>query len=535
MTCPYCLPVLVARVELRRRFRSIVSGNPLQLVAIVLSGLFVFLFVLGATAAAHFAGTALRAGDLTDPVAYARIIAAALWLLVCGLIAFRFVVSTGPHVDPDALLAVVTHRPLVVGLLLAEAAIVFCVIALPTVLIAGAFGYGVGSALTGVLVGIAILLSVATAVPAGIALGFAVKVAFVRSAFLARHKLALGVLVFVVYMVAIVSGQLGALVYPVVAAVANSPIGWPADLALLVTDAAVDARRSALVPSLALLAIVVSVGACSRLAVAVWYADSPLSGERTVESAADRFAFLPALGLRRPPAAVVRHCWIRAWRNPISLVYVAYPLFLLFGPVAQAVETGTVPSSLPILIGLYGAWAIGASFALNPVGDAGSTLPATLTSGVRGRDLVRGHLVACLFFAPPVVIAVLALALLSPLSAGDAIATTVFATVLCLGAPPIAVGVGVSLPRFEAAQLTRSREAVVPSLFAFAAYSIALVVVSIPGVLVLLLSSFVVDALGIDPAILRLAGVLASSALVASVGWIGYRHACRTLDDYRID
>ncbi|WP_101295682.1 hypothetical protein [Halegenticoccus soli] len=522
---------LIARVEIRRRRRAL-ADNPLQAVALAIAGLFLLVFVGAAGLAALFAGRAVRDGGL-DAVGAARTAAAGGWFVVTAVVLFRTLTKGATPDALDGLLTTVPHRDLVGGLALAEFACLLAYIGAPTLVVAVAFGVGAGSAASVATVALALA---ATGLLAGFAAGLAAKNLAVRSAFVARRRGLLWAVAFLAYVGVFATQSQGTVFAPVVGALADSPLGWFADLALVAATPDANAVRAALAVSLTAAAVPLSLAAAVSLAGTLWYADGvrPESAAADVERSGaptrsavgvfDRLA-------DRPTAAVARKSWLRARRAPIKLVFVAYPLFFVVQPLFEAVQTRAVPATLPPFLVLYGAWATGAAFTLNPLGDEGAALPSTLTTGVDGRSFLRG---LALCGVPTTAVLAGVLGALSPLSAATAVALTAAAPIACAGAAGLATGVGVAFPRFEAARISRSREAVVPSVTAFAVYSALLLATALPGLVagVPAFAAFAGEITGIAPAVVRLGGASAALALVGGLGWVSYRLAARRFDGF---
>lgn len=219
----------------------------------------------------------------------------------------------------------------------------------------------------------------------------------------------------------------------------------------------------------------------------------------------------------------------------MKLQYAAIPAFVLLTPIQQSVETGEVSSVLPALIAIYGAWATGAAFTLNPLGDEGAVLPITLTSGVTGRRLLGGLLFAGTAVGGPLtVLLVVGLGLASPLGGLSLLSTAVLAGVLCVGACAIGVGVGTAFPKFEKTRLSRSRRAIVPGILAFAVYSLVLSIVSLPGLLggVPVVAGWLADWLGVSGQLVTLAGLGITTALVGVAAVGSFALAARSIDGY---
>ncbi|MDY7080983.1 MAG: hypothetical protein SXQ77_00905, partial [Halobacteria archaeon] len=128
-------------------------------------------------------------------------------------------------------------------------------------------------------------------------------------------------------------------------------------------------------------AVPLLVGANVKLAETLWYSDPKEKelekDEKEVRgtSMLDTVLEVSASSLSLPTKAVVRKSWVRARRSPLKLVFVVYPVFFAYQPVYSAYQAGRVTSVIPLLVGFYGAWATGAAFSLNPLGDEGSVLP----------------------------------------------------------------------------------------------------------------------------------------------------------------
>lgn len=404
---------------------------------------------------------------------------AVLWLFLTILVAVRAVGARGELENEVGILAVVPTREAVAGMLLSESAFAASY-ALP-LFVAGSVGYAVATAPTALLVTapVAAVVAVVAAVSVGYPVGLAIRHVVTRIPFVARNKGALIVLAFVAYMALIVSGALGNIVVTVFEPMQRAPVGWFADLALLgTTEVAADAGRAAAAVALTPALAVVGGAAATRVAGVHWFADPVLGGGDEGDDGAsetDRLrrvedAMAHAVG--RPAAAVTVLAWKRAVRAPMKLLYVAYPLLFVVGFLTEIVRTGEVPAVAAGFALVFVAWASAAVFTLNPLGDQGSALPATVLSRIDGRSFVVAHVLAGAVVTVPLGTAVTAgIAVLSPLPT-DLVAAVVVATPLSiLVGSGAAVGIGMAFPRYDAVNVTTSTEAVVPSLLAFAAFS----------------------------------------------------------------
>ncbi|ESP87234.1 hypothetical protein [Candidatus Halobonum tyrrellensis] len=520
-------------VELRRRVRNLLD-RPLQLVALAVAGLFLF----GVVAAVGFFAYA-GGGRLGDPavLGYAGQAAGGLFALVAALVAFRTVSENSEPDNLDGMLTTVPYGEVFAGLLGVELVGVTVYGLLPVLVAAGALAAGSGSLAVGVTVALAAGLLVAFGVLTGMALGFAVKNVAVRSELVARFRVLLWVVVFVAYFGVFATGSQGAVFAPVVGAFARPPLTYFADLALLPVHPAASALRAAAAVAVTAVGAAAAFVAGARLAGALWYADRAHAAETTGTDATSLDAGPLGRLVGRRTAWVARKSWLRARRAPMKLVYVAYPAFGLLGPLSVAFQTGEVSRTLPVLCALYATWAGGAAFALNPLGDEGAALPVTVTSGVGGWTFVAGVALpgAALGGACALALSV-GLGVVSGLPPVRLATLAGTAVALGVGAPALATGVGAALPKFEASRITRSRSAVVPSLFAFAAYSLALLGLSVPGVVTQLplFADGVGDLLGLAPAVLSAVGLGVTVVLVAAAGLLSSAYAARRFDRFEL-
>lgn len=148
---------------------------------------------------------------------------------------------------------------------------------------------------------------------------------------------------------------------------------------------------------------------------------------------------------------------------------------MLAGLFADIVQSGQIPTCLPYAILLFGAWAAGVIFTLNPLGDQGAALVSTLLSDVDGRAFVRAHVLAGLVVAVPLgTIATAAVAYVSPLERQTVIALVIVAPLVMIISAILSIGIGMAVPKFEATNVTRSMKTVLPSMWAFVLFSLHL-------------------------------------------------------------
>ena len=523
---------LIVRTELRRRLRGLGGA---QLAATAVAGLFLLIPGAGSVAVAYFAGQEVAAGSL-DPTATARLVAGLVPVGAAAFTAIRAVQTTGVPTHGDGLLLAASHREVVLGLLGTELALVVGVTGLPALGVGVAFGAGAGSPASAVLVAGALLALLVGGVVGGYALGLAARITIARSELLARYKTVIGVVLFGLYFLTIARGEESAAAFGGIAGAAGgTPLGWFADLGLVAVAGSADPTLAAGAALLAAAGIPLGIAACSRLAGALWYSQ-PV--EPVGDATADSRMTGGLLGLPRPMVRVARKSWLRAWRSPLRLIYVLYPLFAFVTPLVEVVETGTVPGSLPPLVALYGAWSVGAAFTLNPLGDEGPVLPVTATSPVGGWTFVGGLCLAGVAVGTPVVVP---LAVVSGLVAGAGPAVLAGLVALAALLPVVATGIatapGMVFPRREPAQVFRGRQAVVPSVYAFLAYSLALVVVALPGLVagIPLAREALVGVTGLDPGVVVAGGTGATLLVGGLAAAASLRYAAGRFDGFTVD
>lgn len=498
---------LIVWWEVRRRLRAL-RGRTSQLIALGISGLFLVPVVIGLGVGAFFVG---QSGDTDLVTAAADVVPPGVWLAVSAFAAVRVITDGADPDNRDGYLTTVAARDLFAGVAAVELLGTLAYLTPPAVVAGVGYALGTGTSTVAATVALAVLVPGVLGVATGQTVGYAVANVSVRSRLIQRLRVPIWAVVFVAYVWTFLSGEVESVFDPLLATVARPPLTWLGEFALAPVVGTDPVRGGvALVGSLALAVGLFAVtGVLARL---LWYADGVASdpaahgdGETSVD------AGLAGRLVGRRAAWIARVSTVRAVRAPVKLLFVAYPVFLLAPSVSTAVETGRIPASLPPTAALYAAWAGGAGFALNPLGDQGATLPVTATSGVPGWAFVRGVVLPGVVLGGGV-----GTALAGGLSlvAGDSLPRVLLlagaAVVVGVAAPALAAGVGTLLPKFEASRVTRSREAVVPSLFAFAGYSLALVLLAGPGV-----------ALAVEPVADAVAGFVGTSALVVSAVGVG--------------
>ncbi len=526
----------IARVELQRKWRAL-QDNELQLAATVLSVLFFGMFVIAGIVGLFFLGSSIRSGEVSAPLEAAQVGIIYGWLFITGFTAFQLYSSGLTPENLDGLLTTVSHRELIWGSVLAET-VVFGV---PALLIGGlgalAFAAGSGSLVSFPLFLLLVCLIVGFGVPSGFVVILVVENTGIRSRLLARLRTVFFAGMGIAYFWFALTGQLGVILDPIYRVLEVTPLGWFGDLALFGTASEASASRAAGAVAFGLLGIFVTVSFVSVLARWRWYVD-PVRRSRT--PATHTPSGLGALSrvLPTPIAGVVRTDWIRARRAPVTLTFMIYPLMVLASPTVTTIQTGSVGSLFPILVALCGAWIAGSMFALNVLGNEGAVLPVTVLGTNVGRPLVWGHVISgTLLLAPITMLLTLILGIFSPQPLEFVLTLSATAFVLVATAGPIATGVGTLFPKFEASSVSRSREAIIPSAFAFAGYSLLLIAVSMPGLLAH--TPFIYNSLaswlGIAPLWIALSGLALTTGLATAIGWLSSRRAIGAINGFQFD
>jgi hypothetical protein len=469
--------VLVAAVELRRSVRSLAARRS-QLLGI---GVGLLLFGGGAAVVSYLLvalSPDLSALTLGPAI---RGAVAFQWLFASALFVQRVVTV---HSRPDAeafLLTTVRPEAVVSGLVLAETGRALAYVGLPALLVGSALAFVAGSPATVALVALAVGALLATAALTGHVVGFAIKLAVARVPAVARNRTVLGAVgvtvVFGGYAVVQMTG--GA-----TTALGLLPVGWLVDVAL--SDTPVGTSRPHAAGALAFVGgwLVAGGAAASWLATQLWFGDSVESVVEREAAAVGRagddplaaglgWLWLPPVG-SRPTRRVAQRSMLLVRRAPAKATYlVVFPAAAL-GPLAVRFVAGeaTLPlGAVAPLLAVLVPWVAGGAFGLNPLGDEGAVLPATLTSLASGRQYVRGLVLPALTVGLPLSAlppaAALATGASVPVAALLALSTVGGVVVAALVAP----GIGFLFPRTEAVRVARGRELVPPTLTAMALYS----------------------------------------------------------------
>jgi ABC-2 type transport system permease protein len=578
-------------VEWRRSVRA-TRADSSKLVIYALSALFGLLFLVGSAAAIVFLLDDASGLRVTDGI---RGNLSLLWLFL-GFMVGQRAVSLYDRVGAEALvLTTVSARTTAVGLLVAETLRAVTVVAVPTLVLTGAFVYATGAVAAVVAVPVAVGLFLASAVAVGAALGWTAALLVARVPFVARNKTALGTVLVLVFFGAYMAFQLAPTGLPLdIGMLGLLPPGWVVDLFVVGSPVDGSLARVAAVLVGGPLAVAGLTAVAVRVATAYWYTDAvdptddgdgagPTDGATPERAGAGRDALASAIApvsvpavAARPTRRVAQLSLLRTRRNPARLSFLLAPLAIvgsmllsLLGAGSGALAPGSVPAVLPLAV----AWLAGATFSLNPLGDEGPVLPGTLLSTVGGHRFVRGlSLPGALVGVPLAVLGTAAAAVATGYGPVDGTGLVVLALVLSIAALGLAPGVGTRYPRFDAVSAGRSKEVIPPALSAVAVYSlivgltggfatlsllapaltrglVAALVGDLPALVLSLLASqglptaeaaatvagFGDPVRALDIGLVRGVGYAGPLVLVALLGYRGYRNAARRFDTFRVD
>lgn len=536
----------IALVEYRRSLRATVK-KPMQLLGFAVFALF---FIGGPTVGGCYVAYTFgeRILNVVPVLEGARGVLALLWLAPVIMIAQRAVGKTGRIEHETGMLTTVPASDVLGGLVLAETARLLSVIALPVLAIAATFAVGIGAPTAFVSIVLTLFAVFTTALLAGHIVGILVKIMFGQSELLTRYKYVLAAVAFLVYLIAVSSESFGRLVIQLFTLLQSAPMAWFGDLLVAgIPGVSPSPIRMAGAIALFVVGVPMLFALDIRAATRLWYTDKAQPGTRTYRSSESNAEFLAGIA-SGPTRTVVTKVWRRTKRAPLRLIYVVYPLFLLFAPLRQAVTSGEVPESLPVWLALYGTWAIGAT-ALNPFGDEGAMLPVTLTSEISGEQFVRGHVLAVTTIGFPLIVIMTALSgVLSPLAPSIWISLTIVSGALCVLGPVVGLAIGTGFPRFGAVRITRSRRVVVPSKTAFLFYTLVLMLgflgsaaALVPGGASVLVnairfwSTLLATPIEIDPSTLRIVGGSMAILLGVVAPPVAYRYVVRRFEAYTLE
>lgn len=532
-----------------RRLRE----NDLFALLSVLVGAFVLLGVPFLFSIARDVGEAFAAGNTA---AATSIVAAVcgLWLFTVVLTAAEAMGSGGRVDHEECELAIRPPKDVACGLMLQELLAVGGLILLPSLVGLAGLSLGLGTAvpIVGGLVGVTAVILTAPVV--GFAVGFLVRGFVRRSRLLSRLKPLVGTAFGAGLLLVIFSGRFVPWMIDAGTYLVDSPLGWFGDLTLL-TTAAVDPSLGRAVGAVGLTLFVLFPGSLAlvRAAEFAWDSDPvhPSEDEEPGSSKVTRSRYLSQLdtalgqlGVHSVTRAVTTTAFVRAYRAPLQLLYVAVPVVFVLPLLDEIVRAGEVPEYTVWVVVLYCAWASGAAFSLNLLGNQKPILPVVLLSRATGRHVVHGYVLAgCLLVVPPGTALAVVAGHLSGFSTAELVVVAVVSPLVVAAGAVLAAGCGARFPRFTAIQLTGSNEALPPSIWAFAVFSLG-VLLPVGSVAVLsdetvrrivpfLVDEYLPYGIEVTEASLEVAAVVVVLAMLCALP-LSYVFAVRRFDDYRL-
>ena len=520
---------LIARIEFRRSLRRARSETNVLVGLGVSAMMLLAATVVGVAAAVIFGDRLGTLGAFGRSVVRAGVVT--LWFVSAVMVAFRAVGETGRIDGPDGILTATSARSVVLGLLLAELYRLVSYLGLPVVVVSVALAVGTGDPLVGLPLVAVVTATVTTGLPVGYLLGLVALYLSATVPFVRRNRLRLGVLAMLVYLAAVL--LFGDLVF----LLARSPLAWLADPMLVVAGAGGDPLLAGAALGAPVVVVPVIVAAATRVAERTWYADTVAPEDdddaATVVSGVDDFL---APFVSRPTASVTRKTLLRARRAPYTLTFAFVPALAAIGYVSQAVRTGEIPGSFPVLAAAYAGWGVGSAFTLNPFGDEGALLPVTLSTGATGHQFVRGRVLAAWLVGLPVALAVVSVAAVAaaipPWMAAGSLA---FAFVFSLAGPLVSAGIGAAFPKFDTRTVIANREAVVPSVFAFGLFVLVLLPMGAPAFLGLSFAGPLGGLLDLPAAVIAALGVAVTAVVSLGAGTASFLFAVGRFDDYSVE
>lgn len=523
--------VRIGRTEVRRDWRTL-GRDRVRLALLAGAGLFgtLYLGLLALVVQHRTAALAARADPSLPPVV--GLLVTLLWLSSTALFGQRAAIRTVDIDNPELLLTSVRPSAVTIGVLLAEVLRGLAFAALPVGILGAGFVTGVDTAIPIATVPVATALFLTSSVCCGYAVGAAVAVWSRRVRWKTTH-VAGGLGLLGAIAAAGAMAELSAT--PELAA--RLPTGWYADLFVVGTPIAASPYR-VVGAVLGTLAVALAGGAViERFAMQLWTGDVGADGDtRRSTTASERSRPFARLRGRidRPTRYVAWRAVQRAKRDPARVSHLGLPLLVGAWLVVDLARTSAGRSLLPIAVGLLGSWFVGGFLTLNPLGDDGAALPATMASPIDGRQFVRGTALVSAVVGVPLLVATVGAVALATAALPIAIGLTLWIGVHGATAIGIALALGMRFPRFGAIRVGRRRNVASPGLSAITLYSVAVLSLGTLGIGAVVGPRLLLGD-GTPATIARGASVLVWLSLEGGIGYGCYRAAVRQFDRYTLE
>ncbi|AFO55700.1 hypothetical protein [Natrinema sp. J7-2] len=521
----------IGYVDVVRDWRTL-KRDRVRLALLAGAGLFGTLYfgMLALVVQSKTAALAARADPSLPPVI--GLLVTLLWLSTTAVFGQRAAVRTIDIDAPSLVLTSVRPRAVTIGVLSAEFLRGLAFVVLPVGILGVGFATGAGTSVPILTVPLVTVLFLTSSVCAGSAVGAAVAVwsrrARSKTGYVAGGLALLGALI-----VASVIARLSTT--PELAS--GLPTSWYGDLFVVGTPIAASQTR-AFGAVLGTVAIGYAGGSVTeRFATQRWLDEMGANGnDQGAAAVGERSRPFPRLRGRidRPTRYVAWRSLRRVKRDPTRLSHLGLPLLVGAWLLVDLARSTAGRSLLPIAVGLLGSWFVGGCLTLNPLGDDGAALPATVTSPVDGSQFVRGTALMSAIVGVPLLVAT-----------GSAVSIATSALPLALGlglwigvhgaaAIGIALAVGMRFPRFGAIRVSRRRTVVPPSLSAIVIYSMTVLSLGLVGVGALIGPRLLLHD-GTEATIAQGASVLVWLSLDGGIGYGCYRTAVRRFDRYTLE
>ena len=469
---------------------------------------------------AYFYGTQVSMANDGDVLEMARGTSGVVFLTVAYFVTFKMIAS-GQHLEgeAEAILSAAHPRTVAVADMLTLIAYSVRILGPPILIGAVSFGTGAGTLRPTITVIAACALLVVTAVPlvytsilafrliANTVLQTDLKRSFVLIPFV--------ILMFVIFLRFRESVSL----------LATLPISWYADIALLGYIEGASASNAILalcfVPGIVGSSILLGgrIGEHLWLTAGVQQPTPNRPSRNRLRGARQLERILP-----RPVVAAVVTNWMRIGRHPRVFLYGGLLLVLTGSAGITAMQE--FPDSAPLIVAIYGAAAVGVGVTLNPLGNEGRTLKATLTTRRGGKILLTGYVLS---IAIPggllVCLATLGTALLTELSVLTRAVLAALGLALGFLSPFISIGIGTALPKFDGPDPTGSTTGEIPRLEAVLVFLLSMIGIGLPAAFGL----YDANASG-EPSYMLLAGPIATVLLGSAIGWLSFRYSIAAIE-----
>ncbi|WP_126664066.1 hypothetical protein [Haloterrigena salifodinae] len=521
----------IGRTEVRRDWRTF-KRDRIRLALLAGAGLFgtLYLGLMTLVVQSRTAELAARADPSLPPIV--GLLVTLLWLSSTALFGQRAAIRTVDIDNPALLLTSVRPSAVTIGVLVAEELRALAFAALPVGILGVGFVTGADTAVPIATVPVATVLFLTSSVCCGYAVGAVVAVLSRRARWKTAHVAGgLGLLG------AIAAAGVMAKLSTTLELAARLPTSWYADLFVVGTPIAASPYR---VVGAVLGTLVVALAGGSvteRFAMQLWTDGVGMDGDvrRSPATSEQPRPFARLRGrIDRPTRYVAWRSVQRAKRDLTRVSHLGLPLLVGVWLVVDLAQTSAGRSLLPIAVGLLGSWFVGGCLTLNPLGDDGAALPATVASPVDGHQFVGGTALMSAIVGVPLLVATVGAVSAATYALPIAVGLALWAGVHGSAAIGIALALGMQFPRFGAIRVSRRRNVVPPSLSAIAIYS--MVVLSLgtlgSGAVVgsrLLLGDSAVSTIG------WAASVLVWLALEGGVGYGCYRAAMRRFNQYTLE